>query len=418
MHDERARRAPALKPVSAHAVRAGPRAWRPIGLVMFAVGWGANQFAPMLLVYRARLGVSAGTADALFGLYALGLIPGLLLGGRASDRLGRRRLVLGFAALSPLASLTLVLGHDSLATIAVGRWLAGVCSGVVFGAASAWVQELSTDVADGVAARRAAVVLTSGFGAGALVAGLTAQWLPAPLWLPLVPHVVVGVVAVVLGLRAPETVHVRATGPLLSFPRAVRGRRFLLVVLPLAPWVFGLATVCGVVLPQLVHGSSGSRLAFSAAINTLAPAIGVAIQPLAQRIEDRRRIGAGLLGLVVGAVGIVVGLLAISGASEPLVLVSAVPFGAAYGLLIVSGLRETERLAPADERGVTISAYLALTYVGFGFPYALSALGDAVGNERSLELLAGMLAAGFALVAFTSRRVRATDPDAIFEAAV
>jgi MFS family permease len=175
--------------------------WRRVGLLMFAVAWGANQFAPMLLVYRDRLGITAADADALFGLYALGLIPGLLVGGRASDRYGRRPFVLGFAALSPLASLTLVLGHDSLAAIAAGRWLAGLCSGVVFGSASAWVQELSNDVEPGVAARRAAVVLTSGFGAGALTTGLMAQWAPAPLWLPLVPHVVVGVAA--LALRSP-----------------------------------------------------------------------------------------------------------------------------------------------------------------------------------------------------------------------
>ena len=66
---------------------------------MFAVGWGANQFSPMLLVYRDEIGLEASTRAALFGVYAAGLIPGLLLGGRASDRRGRRSLVLPFVAL-------------------------------------------------------------------------------------------------------------------------------------------------------------------------------------------------------------------------------------------------------------------------------------------------------------------------------
>ena len=53
-------------------------------------GWGANQFTPMLLLYRSQLGLSAAIVEAMFGLYAIGLIPGLLVGGSASDRIGRR----------------------------------------------------------------------------------------------------------------------------------------------------------------------------------------------------------------------------------------------------------------------------------------------------------------------------------------
>src|SRR5690349_23689754 len=133
---------------------------------MFAVGWGANQFSPMLLVYHRELEWSARTQDVLFGVYALGLVPALLLGGRASDRYGRRPLVLTFLALSPLASLVLVLGRHSEVALGAGRLLAGACSGVYFSAAAAWVQELSAGGDRGAAARRAAVALSAGFGAG------------------------------------------------------------------------------------------------------------------------------------------------------------------------------------------------------------------------------------------------------------
>ena len=131
---------------------------------MFAVGWGANQFSPMLIVYRHELRLSAGAVAGLFLVYALTLIPGLLIGGPASDRFGRRPVVLPFVALSPLATLLLVLGPRSLAVIAAGRALAGLCSGVVFGSATAWVQEVSLD--DGISARRSALALTAGFGLG------------------------------------------------------------------------------------------------------------------------------------------------------------------------------------------------------------------------------------------------------------
>src|SRR4051794_4972986 len=165
-------------------------AWGRVCLAMFAVGWGANQFSPMLLVYRDEIGLSASTRAALFGVYAAGLIPGLLFGGRASDRHGRRSLVLPFVALSPLATLILIVGRDDLALLAAGRLLAGLCSGVVFGTASAGVRGLWGGGAPGAAARRAAIALSAGFGAGPLVAAIVAQWSSDPLVVPYLPHLV------------------------------------------------------------------------------------------------------------------------------------------------------------------------------------------------------------------------------------
>src|ERR1035438_7651083 len=196
-------------------------AWIRIAFAMFAVGWGANQFSPMLIVYRHELHLSAGAVAWLFLVYALPLIPGLLIGGPVSDRFGRRPVVLPFVALSPLATLLLVLGPRSLAVIAVGRALAGLCSGVVFGSATAWVQELSPDA--GLSVRRSALALTAGFGLGPVAAALLAQWArpargpplarpavfgpgpppppllaqgaPDPLVVPYLPHLVIGVLA-------------------------------------------------------------------------------------------------------------------------------------------------------------------------------------------------------------------------------
>src|SRR4051794_11186995 len=216
---------------------------------MFAVGWGANQFSPMLLVYRDEIGLSASTRAALFGVYAAGLIPGLLLGGRASDRRGRRSLVVPFVALSPLATLILIVGRHDLALLAAGRLLAGVCSGVVFGTASAWVQELSAGESPGVAARRAAIALSAGFGAGPLVAAVVAQWAPQPLIVPYLPHLVLAVIALALLLPVPEPERVEAVGRRPLIVAALRDARFRRIAVLLAPWVFGFAGITAVVIP-------------------------------------------------------------------------------------------------------------------------------------------------------------------------
>jgi MFS family permease len=179
-----------------------PGTWVRIAFAMFAVGWGANQFSPMLIVYRHELRLGAGAIAGLFLVYALTLIPGLLIGGPASDRFGRRLVVWPFVALSPLATLLLVLEPRSLVTIAIGRALAGLCSGVVFGAATAWVQEVSPD--DGMSARRSALALTAGFGLGPVVAAVLAQWAGDPLVVPYLPHLVIGTAAAAVLAGTPE----------------------------------------------------------------------------------------------------------------------------------------------------------------------------------------------------------------------
>src|ERR1700749_2654785 len=179
-----------------------PAAWIRVALAMFAVGWGANQFSPMLIVYRHALGLGSAEIAGLFAIYAATLIPGLLAGGPLSDRYGRRACVLPFAALSPLATLLLILGPRDLALIAAGRALAGLCSGIVFGPATAWVQDLSDG--DALSARRAALALSAGFGLGPVGgAPLPARGAVSPLVVPPLPPLALGAAALAVGLTAP-----------------------------------------------------------------------------------------------------------------------------------------------------------------------------------------------------------------------
>lgn len=378
--------------------------WQRVALAMFAVGWGANQFAPMLVVYRDELGLSAQTRALLFGVYALGLIPGLLLGGTASDRWGRRAVTLPFVVLSPLATLVLVLLRHETGGLAAGRLAAGVCSGIVFSAASAWVAELSAGEAEGTGARRAAVALSAGFGTGPLVAGLVAEWAPDPLWVPYLPHLALGVLAALLLLAAPEPPgERRGAGPLVRVPAVTRTRRFATAVAPVAPWVFGCAAISVAYLPGEVGGGGGAA-AFAGITTGLTLGTGVVIQPLARRLDDRRALSAGALGLVFAIAGTAIGILALTQASRMLVLVGAPVFGAGYGFCLVSGLRETERLSAPDERGATVAIFYALTYLGFAAPYVLGLLDSAGTGPRGAVAAAGAAALACLLVVTAALR--------------
>jgi MFS family permease len=389
--------------------------WKRVALAMFAVGWGANQFTSLLVVYRDELGLSTQTRAALFGVYAIGLVPGLLAGGGASDRWGRRAVSTPFVILSPVATTILVVGREEVWGLAAGRFLAGVCSGVVFSVTSAWVAELSAGAADGDGARRTAIALSAGFGAGPLVSGLVAQFAPHPLWAPYVPHLVLGTVAALLVLPAPETVRPggRAPRAIVRIPDVARSSRFVLTVAPAAPWVFGAAAVSIAFLPGEIGGDDGYAVAFAAVLSGLTLGTGVLVQPLARALDARRPGLAGLAGLAAAAAGTLLGGLALTLDSHAVLLVTGFVLGAAYGLCLVSGLRDTERLAPADERGATVAVYYVLTYLGFAAPYALGALSGAGLGDRGALLVAtatALLAA--AVVSVSRHRLAAAAPTA------
>src|SRR5580700_5891847 len=300
----------------------GSGAWVRIAFAMFAVGWGANQFSPMLIVYRHELRLSPGAVAGLFLVYALALIPGLLIGGPASDRFGRRPVVWPFVALSPLATLLLVLEPRSLALITAGRALAGLCSGVAIGSATAWVQELSAG--DGLSARRSALALTAGFGLGPVVAAALAQWAPDPLVVPYLPHLLIGGAAVVALARTPEAPAARpgAADPRRLPPAAVRARRFWLVVAPASPVVFGSVSLAIVVLPEEVTSARSLSAGFAGLMTALSFSAGVAVQPLARRMRDA--LTGSVAGLGCATAGAAIGIAAVAASDRAVAGAAAV----------------------------------------------------------------------------------------------
>ena len=133
---------------------------RALWIVVFVVAYGTNVPTPLLLVYRDTLGLGPTALTAAFGVYAAGLIPALLLSGPASDRLGRRAVVVPFVVLAGLVSLLFLGAASSVAVLFLGRFLQGAVSGVVFSVGTAWLGELVGE--PGRSARLTTVALAAG----------------------------------------------------------------------------------------------------------------------------------------------------------------------------------------------------------------------------------------------------------------
>jgi hypothetical protein len=382
--------------------------WVRVAFVMFAVGWGANQFSPMLIVYRHALGLGAGEIAGLFAIYAATLIPGLLAGGPLSDRFGRRACVLPFAVLSPVATLLLVLGPHNLALIAAGRALAGLCSGMVFGPATAWVLDLAGG--DAMSARRAALALSAGFGLGPIVAALLAQWASDPLVVPYLPHIVLGAVAVaaVLGVPDARVSHEGQPGTRGWLPAALRTRAFWLTVAPAAPFVFGSVSIAIIVLPEEVTSASSLSAGYAGLMILLAFAAGIGVQPAARRLAAGRSSLGIVTGVGVAAVGAAAGIAAVAGPNRLLAGVGAVLLGLSYGLCLVCGLHQAEELAGPRDRGSVLACYYVLAYLGFAAPYGVDGLNAVFGKAGAFAVLAGAAALLTGLLGLRAARDRAT----------
>ena len=98
---------------------------------MFVIGWGGNQFTPLLIVYRQHDGYSASMVDAFLGAYVIGLVPGLLIASALSDRYGRRPVMLGGLVASLVGSVALSCGASGTPAIVVGRLLSGLAAAPV-----------------------------------------------------------------------------------------------------------------------------------------------------------------------------------------------------------------------------------------------------------------------------------------------
>lgn len=381
-----------------------PVRWLAAAAAIFCCAWGGNQFTPLLLVYRHLGGYSEVTVDAFLGAYVLGLIPGLLVGGPLSDRHGRKPVLWWGTVLSAISSA--VLCGPGAGWIYAGRFATGAAVGIAMAVGSSWIKELTDRAGGSSGARRASLSLTAGFALGAGVAGVLAQWAPWPMVTPYLLHVVL-TLPVIFALRSVgETRTGSREGSLWSDLRvpAAAHRRFCWVVLPMAPWIFGAAGIAYAVTPQLVSAQVGQwGLLYATLLSVATLGTGFFVQPLAKRLDSAHTARAVIAAMLVMVLGVVA-----SAVNSVLLLpwfglLAAVILGAGYGIALVSGLQEVQRLAePTDLAGLT-GVYYAVAYSGFLLPTILALLAAVVSYTAMLLALAVLALVCLTVVTTRSR---------------
>ena len=357
--------------------------WVAVAGAVFCIGWGGNQFTPLLIAYAQMSGFTRIEVNVLLGAYVVGLVPGLLVASALSDEYGRRGVMALGLLSSAIGSVTIAVGESlGFGLLFAGRVLSGMAVGIAMAVGSAWIIELSSSAAGvnsrGVGPRRAAISLSLGFGAGPLCAGLLAAFAPMPLTLAYIVHAALCLPALWALLRRTE--RTRSTPTTDSFwqrlkvPSATH-RRFRHVVVPMAPWVFGSAGIAYAVMPALVADALGEwALLYTTALTVLTLGCGVLIQPIARRLDDPSSARAIVVSMVLMAAGLCAAVATAITRSPLIALFVAMLLGSAYGIALVSGLLEIQRIAEPHELAGLSGVYYSVAYLGFLLPAVLAAL--------------------------------------------
>ncbi|WP_439098165.1 MFS transporter [Mycobacterium europaeum] len=382
------------------AIAGGPASTRGVLagvlVLLLSVGWVANHFVALMPVLSVRQQLSPATLDVIFGVYALGLLPGLLVGGRASDAFGRRSVALAGSATAVAGTIAMLCSQQYDALL-IGRLIVGLGVGLAMSSCTAWASDLNGPA--GAAAAGAA--LMAGFAIGPFAGAVIAAAGPAGIRLSFGIAAAVGVAAmsVVVVTARHSGAAARSTTEVWEPPTpAEQGvAPALSWAMPLAPWVFASATLGFIAIPGRVHTGLAAPLAAGTATLMVNGVSGL-IQVLARA----RRWGpqAGTAGAALAALGYAVTALAPPAIPLALGVPLFVMLGCASGLCLREGLIDLEAAAPKRLRGGLVGAFYVVTYIGFGLPLILATVGRTV----STAILAVM--AALALLTAVSRAVR------------
>src|ERR1700729_105003 len=358
-----------------------------------AVGMlGTTLPTPLYGLYRQQFGFSELMITVIFATYAAGVIASLLLFGRLSDQIGRRRMLLPGLALSALSAVCF-LTASGLPLILAGRVLSGLSAGIFTGTATATLIDLAPAGRRGRATLVAAMANMGALGAGPLLTGLLSQWAGSPLrlafWVALALLVPAAIGIWAMPEPVTRTSHPRLRPQALKIPKEMRSIFIEAALAGFAGFaVLGLFTA---VTPAFLGQELGvtSRAIVGLVVFALFAA-SLAGQLALEFVPERAAIPTGAGALVAGMGSLALGLVA---SSLALLVLGVVIAGFGQGMSFRGGLMQVNEHSPVAERGAVASSFFVVMYVAIWVP---------VIGEGVLAQAVGLRAAGLTFAALVA----------------
>ncbi|HXR59311.1 MAG TPA: MFS transporter [Burkholderiales bacterium] len=357
--------------------------------VMFA---GSTIVTPLYVLYQQAFGFSGIVLTLIYSAYALGNVGALFLIGRLSDQIGRKKVVLPAIALAAGATLLFFFARG-IGWLVAARALSGFGIGITAGAGTAWVAELVPGEDKSLASTIATAANFAGLAVAPLMAGVLAQYAPAPLHLSFAVYFGVLALAALATTGARETVEQGrrkvSFRPRVGVPKGIRLR----FVSPAATAFanFALIGFYAALAPTVLSrdlGIDNKAAAGALACELFAVA---ALGVYATRAVTSRTAMLAGASLLVPSVALVAAAQAF--ASLWLLVLGAAVNGLAAALCYRGTLQVVNEIAPPERRAEVISSYQIISFLGNAGPViGVGVLTAAYGPRIATGSLAAVVA--------------------------
>ena len=368
--------------------------------------------SPLYPVYQARWRFSSATLTGIYAIYALGALATLLIAGRLSDHLGRRRVMVVALAVQ-IAGLAAFIVAQDVDMLYLGRLLHGVATGTATGTISAWLLDLQPANNPRLGGLVGGIAVLAGLGAGALGSGLLVEYAPDPFHLVFWLLTAVFAAGLVFMFLVPDPAERRpgwlaSMRPQIGVPTAARSLFVALAPSLIAIWALGgfYASLGPSLAISLLQ--TDSRIAGGLVIAAL---LGVAAvtSALVRSADPRLILIRGSL-LLIG--GVAITLMAVFFGSIIGLYAGSLMAGLGFGPGFSGILRSLVPLASPERRGALLAAIYAVLYPSFSVPAIIAGIALTRFDLPDTTYVYGvvvMALAGITTIA-VSRRKTAAEP--------
>jgi MFS family permease len=353
---------------------------------------------PLYEIYRDRLGFSGVTLTVIYAAYVVGSLGSMFFLGRLSDQIGRRPVVLASQVFGVVAVILFLLA-DATIWLFAARVLSGFAIALASGASTAWIVE-SHHAGKREATRIAIGANLLGLALGPLLAGVLAQYEPAPLrlvYVVLFLVLIAALAAVWFGaetVREPKPLKEAKLRPRFEVPREIRAQFLVPAISAFATFAvlgFYAALVPSVMLASLHQSNRAVAGAVTGGMFLVATVTVAAVDVPA-------------LAGMIGGLGLLVPGVALMVVAEHLrsmawLIGASAAIGVASGLGYRFGLEMVNEMAPDDRRSDLVSGYLIVCYGAISVPVIGIGLVTAASNALLADTIFGALVAVVAVAA-------------------
>ena len=339
--------------------------------VLLMMSIGATFPSPIFPLYQEHFKLTSLQITMLFAVYALFLLPSLLIVGSKGKSWGYRR-VLIYSVVISLAATFLFMTANHAWMLYLGRILEGIAYGTFTGCAAAYLFIQTSAEKRGTALTLSGITISIGFGLGPAISGLmiqNVQYQTLHLPFAVLGVLLVSAVVALYSLTEDSTMKQGITTPSskisLGIPKEISSHFRSFIGLS----IFMVFTLNGIVLSLIPSFTKNvlhsSNLSISGLLILLLLGGGAMSQLIRSPLNSVSRIRLGLIMLLVGS-----SFTVIAGETSQLaflwigILIQAVGSGWTFQV----SLRLAGSLPKPEDRPQVISTFYLAAYFGFIVP--------------------------------------------------